>query len=176
VVLKNIFIAAKHRPAYRLLLPPRKYKDKKQSLPQQSAARSRRKCASGVGKPNQGLGVVLADFNNDGWTDIAIATIQAIFLFLIRTMPSKTFSSFPEWPPANGRYELDGHRRRDSDGDAGRTCTSHHLDSIGMLYHNNHDGTSMRYPIAPGIGNKAILLSASHEVSRFDRRLAGLCS
>ena len=30
--------------------------------------------ASGVGKPeSKGMGVVLADFNNDGWPDIAIA-------------------------------------------------------------------------------------------------------
>src|SRR5207248_340303 len=64
---------------------------------------------SGVGKPEaKGMGVVLADFNNDGWTDIAIANdTWPNFLFLNNHDGTFKDASFASGMAASedGKYE-----------------------------------------------------------------------
>src|SRR6266699_2854970 len=64
------------RPGYRSYCNPGNYKGQKTKLYHNNHDGSFTDVsdASGVGKPeSKGMGVVLADFNNDGWPDIAIA-------------------------------------------------------------------------------------------------------
>src|SRR5207237_8024487 len=65
-----------HRPGYRCYCHPRNYKGQKTKLYHNNhdGTFTDVSAASGVGKAeSKGMGVVLADFNNDGWTDLAIA-------------------------------------------------------------------------------------------------------
>src|SRR6266566_3233784 len=64
------------RPGYRSYCNPGNYKGQKTTLYHNNhdGTFTDVSDASGVGKPeSKGMGVVLADFNNDGWPDIAVA-------------------------------------------------------------------------------------------------------
>ena len=121
--------------------------------------------ASGVGKPEaKGMGVVLADFNNDGWPDIAIANdTWPNFLFLNNHDGTFKDVSFVSGVAASedGRYEAGmGIDAADVDGDGWLDLYVTHLDfELNRLYHNNHDGTFDDDTYPSGIGNKAILMS-----------------
>ena len=120
---------------------------------------------SGVGLPEaKGMGVVLADFNNDGWTDIAVAN-DTWPNFYFRNNHDGTFSdeSLLSGLAASedGRYEAGmGIDAADIDGDGLVDVYITHLDfELNRLYHNNGDGTFTDITYSSGIGNKAVTLS-----------------
>ncbi len=98
---------------------------------------------SGVGKPEaKGMGVVLADFNNDGWPDIAIANDSwPNFLFINKHDGTFEDVSLISGIAASedGRYEAGmGIDAADVDGDGWLDIYITHLDfELNRLYHNN---------------------------------------
>ena len=120
---------------------------------------------SGVGLPeSKGMGVVLADLNNDGWTDIAIANdTWPNFLFQNNHDGTFTDVSLISGLAASedGKYEAGmGIDAADVDGDGLLDVYITHLDfELNRLYHNNGDGTFTDATYSSGIGNKAITLS-----------------
>jgi len=120
---------------------------------------------SGVGLPeSKGMGVVLADFNNDGWPDIAIANdTWPNFLFLNNHDGTFKDVSLASGMAASedGRYEAGmGIDAADVDGDGFLDIYITHLDmELNRLYLNDGDGTFTDDTYASGIGNKAMLLS-----------------
>ena len=120
---------------------------------------------SGVGKPEaKGMGVVLADMNNDGWPDIAIANdTWPNFLFLNNHDGTFRDISFTSGVAASedGKYEAGmGIDAADVDGDGWPDIYVTHLDfELNRLYHNNHDESFDDATFSSGLGNKATLLS-----------------
>jgi len=155
------------RPGYRSYCNPGNYKGQKTKLYHNNhdGTFTDVSDSSGVGKPeSKGMGVVLADFNNDGWPDIAIANdTWPNFLFLNKHDGTFEDLSLVSGLAASedGRYEAGmGIDAADVDGDGWLDVYITHLDfELNRLYHNNHDGTFDDYTYRSGIGNKAILLS-----------------
>jgi hypothetical protein len=120
---------------------------------------------SGVGKPEaKGMGVVVADFNNDGWPDIAVANdTWPNFLFLNKRDGTFEDVSLLSGMAASedGKYEAGmGIDAADVDGDGWQDVYITHLDfELDRLYRNNQDGTFSDDTFPSGIANKAILLS-----------------
>ncbi len=120
---------------------------------------------SGIGMPeSKGMGVVLADFNHDGWTDIAMAN-DTWPNFLFQNNHDGTFSDVSLISglaaSEDGRYEAGmGIDAADVDGDGLLDFYITHLDfELNRLYHNNGDGTFTDITYSSGIGNKAMTLS-----------------
>ena len=155
------------RPGYRSYCHPDNYRGQKTKLYHNNhdGTFTDVSDASGVGKPeSKGMGVVLADFNNDGWTDIAIANdTWPNFLFINKRNGTFEDVSFVSGMAASedGRYEAGmGIDAADVDGDGWQDVYVTHLDhELNRLYHNNHDGTFTDETFRSGIGNKAVLLS-----------------
>jgi hypothetical protein len=155
------------RPGYRSYCNPGNYKGQKTKLYHNNhdGTFTDVSIASGVGKPeSKGMGVVLADFNNDGWPDIAIANdTWPNFLFLNKHDGTFQDVSLVSGLAASedGRYEAGmGIDAADVDGDGWQDVYITHLDfELNRLYHNNQNGTFDDYTFRSGIGNKAILLS-----------------
>src|SRR5437879_12285364 len=110
------------------------------------------------------MGVVLADFNNDGWGDIAIANdTWPNFLFLNKHDGTFQDASFVSGLAASedGRYEAGmGIDAADVDGDGWLDVYLTDLAfELNGLYHNKRDGTLTDDTFNSGIGTKAILLS-----------------
>jgi len=120
---------------------------------------------SGVSAPeSKGMGVVLFDFNHDGWTDIAMANdTWPNFLFQNNHDGTFTDVSLISGLAASedGRYEAGmGIDASDVDGDGLLDVYITHLDfELNRLYHNNGDGTFTDVTYSSGIGNKAMTLS-----------------
>ena len=120
---------------------------------------------SGVGVPeSKGMGLVLADFNHDGWPDIAIANdTWPNFLFQNNHDGRFTDVSLISGLAASedGRYEAGmGIDAADVDGDGLLDVYITHLDfELNRLYHNNGDGSFTDVTYSSGIGNKAMMLS-----------------
>ena len=120
---------------------------------------------SGVGKPlSKGMGVVLADFDNDGWPDIAIANdTWPNFLFLNNHDGTFRDASFDSGIAASedGRYEAGmGIDAADVDGDGLLEIYVTHLAlESNRLYKNNRNGSFDDISFAAGIGGQARFLS-----------------
>ena len=120
---------------------------------------------SGVGKPEaKGMGVVLADFNNDGWPDIAVANDSwPNFLFINKHNGTFEDVSLVSGLAASedGRYEAGmGIDAADVDGDGWMDVYITHLDfELNRLYRNSQDGTFSDETFRSRIGNSSVLMS-----------------
>lgn len=164
---KNNLWCGDRRPGYRSYCNPNNYKGEKTKLYHNNHDGTFTDVSdnSGVGKPeSKGMGVVLADFNGDGWPDIAIANdTWPNFLFLNKHDGTFQDVSLVSGMAASedGRYEAGmGIDAADVDGDGWLDIYVTHLDfELNRLYHNNHDGTFDDYTYRSGLGNKAMLYS-----------------
>jgi enediyne biosynthesis protein E4 len=163
----NNLWCGEHRPGYRSYCHPGNYKGQRIKLYHNNhdGTFSDVSVSSGIGKPEaKGMGVVAADFNNDGWTDIAVANDSwPNFLFLNRKDGTFQDASFVSGVAASedGRYEAGmGIDAADVTGSGYQDIYITHLDfELNRLYTNNQDGSFTDATFSSGIGNKAILLS-----------------
>jgi enediyne biosynthesis protein E4 len=164
---KNNLWCGEHAPGYRSYCNPGNYKGQKTKLYHNNHDGTFTDVSdkSGVGLPeSKGMGLVLADLNNDGWPDIAIAN-DTWPNFLFQNNHDGTFSdvSLVSGLAASedGGYEAGmGIDAADADGDGLLDIYITHLDfELNRLYHNNGDGTFTDVTYSSGIGNKAMLLS-----------------
>jgi hypothetical protein len=164
---KNNLWCGERAPGYRSYCNPGNYKGQKTKLYHNNHDGTFTDVSnkSGVGSPeSKGMGVVLADVNNDGWPDIVIANdTWPNFLFQNNHDGTFTDVSLISGLAASedGRYEAGmGIDAADVDGDGLPDVYITHLDfELNRLYHNNGDGTFTDITYSSGIGNKAILLS-----------------
>jgi hypothetical protein len=164
---KNNLWCGERRPGYRSYCHPGNYKGQRIKLYHNNhdGTFTDVSDASGVGKPEaKGMGVVLADFNNDGWTDIAIANDSwPNFLFINKHNGTFEDVSLVSGLAASedGRYEAGmGIDAADIDGDGWMDVYITHLDfELNRLYRNSQDGTFTDETYRSRIGNRAVLLS-----------------
>jgi hypothetical protein len=164
---KNNLWCGERRPGYRSYCHPGNYKGQRVKLYHNNhdGTFGDVSDASGVGKPEaKGMGVVLADFNNDGWTDIAIANDSwPNFLFINKHNGTFEDVSLVSGLAASedGRYEAGmGIDASDVDGDGWMDVYITHLDfELNRLYRNSQDDTFTDETFRSKIGNKAVLLS-----------------
>jgi len=163
----NNLWCGEHRPGYRSYCHPGNYKGQHIKLYHNNhdGTFTDVSDSSGIGKPEaKGMGVVAADFNNDGWTDIAVAN-DSWPNFLLINKKDGTFQdvSFVSGIAASedGRYEAGmGIDSADISGDGRQDIYITHLDfELNRLYTNNGDGSFTDATFSSGVGNKAILLS-----------------
>jgi enediyne biosynthesis protein E4 len=164
---KNNLWCGERRPGYRSYCHPGNYKGQHTKLYHNNhdGTFTDVSNASGVGKPEaKGMGVVLADFNNDGWPDIAVANDSwPNFLFINKHDGTFEDVSLISGLAASedGRYEAGmGIDAADVDGDGWQDVYITHLDfELNRLYRNSHDDTFTDETFRSGLGNKAVLLS-----------------
>jgi enediyne biosynthesis protein E4 len=164
---KNNLWCGERRPGYRSYCHPGNYKGQHTKLYHNNhdGTFTDVSTASGVGKPEaKGMGVVLADFNNDGWPDIAVANDSwPNFLFINKHDGTFEDVSLISGMAASedGRYEAGmGIDAADVDGDGWQDVYITHLDfELNRLYRNSHDDTFTDETFRSGLGNKAVLLS-----------------
>jgi hypothetical protein len=110
------------------------------------------------------MGLVLADFDMDGWSDIAIAN-DTWPNFLFQNNHDNTFTDVSLISglaaSEDGKYEAGmGIDAADMDGDGLLDVYITHLDfELNRLYHNNGDGTFTDVTYSSGIGNTAMMMS-----------------
>jgi len=164
---KNNLWCGERRPGYRSYCHPGNYKGQHLKLYHNNHDGTFTDVSevSGVGKPEaKGMGVVLADFDNDGWPDIAVANDSwPNFLFINKHNGTFEDVSLVSGLAASedGRYEAGmGIDAADVDGDGWMDVYITHLDfELNRLYRNARDGTFTDETYRSRIGNKAILLS-----------------
>ena len=163
----NNLWCGEHRPGYRSYCHPGNYKGQHIKLYHNNHDGTFTDVSesSGIGKPEaKAMGVVAADFNNDGWTDIAVANDSwPNFLFINKKDGTFQDASFVSGIAASedGRYEAGmGIDAADATGSGFQDIYITHLDfELNRLYTNNKDGSFTDATFSSGIGNKAILLS-----------------
>ena len=164
---KNNLWCGERKPGYRSYCNPNNYRGQKTKLYHNNhdGTFSDVSDKSGVGIPeSKGMSMVLADLNNDGWPDIAVAN-DTWPNFLFANNHDGTFNDVSLISglaaSEDGRYEAGmGIDAADVDGDGNLDIYITHLDfELNRLYHNNGDGTFTDVTYDSGIGNKAILLS-----------------
>jgi len=164
---KSNLWCGEHKPGYRSYCNPNNYRGQKTTLYHNNhdGTFSDVSEKSGVSKAeSKGMSMVLADLNNDGWPDIAVAN-DTWPNFLFENNHDGTFSDVSLISglaaSEDGRYEAGmGIDAADVDGDGNLDIYITHLDfELNRLYHNNGDGTFSDATYSSGIGNKAILLS-----------------
>jgi len=156
-----------HRPGYRAYCHPDNYRGLRLKLYHNNHDGTFTDVSekSGLGIPEvKGMGVVLADFNNDGWTDVFVANdTWPNSLFINKKDGTFEDISFMSGVAASedGKYEAGmGTDAADVDGDGWFDIYVTHLDfELNRLYHNNHDQTFDDATYSSGMGNKAIFLS-----------------
>src|SRR5580698_689509 len=164
---KNNLWCGERAPGYRSYCNPGNYKGQKTKLYHSNHDGTFTDVSdkSGVGLPeSKGMGVVLADFDNDGWPDIAIANdTWPNFLFL-----NNHDGTFKDVSLISGlavsedrKYEAGmGIDAADVNGDGLLDVYITHLDfELNRLYLNNGDTTFTDDTYSSGIGAKARLLS-----------------
>jgi hypothetical protein len=164
---KNNLWCGDRAPGYRSYCSPNNYRGEKTKLYHNNHDGTFTDVSekSLVGIPeSKGMGLVLADFNNDGWPDIAIANdTWPNFLFLNNRDGTFTDSALISGLAVSedGRYEAGmGIDAADVDGDGLLDVYVTHLDmELNRLYRNNGDETFTDVTYTSGIGNKAMLLS-----------------
>ena len=164
---KNNLWCGEHAAGYRSYCNPGNYKGQKTRLYHNNHDGTFTDVSekSGVGLPeSKGMGVVLADFDNDGWPDIAIANdTWPNFLFLNNHDGTFKDVSLISGLAASddGKYEAGmGIDAADVDGDGLLDVYITHLDfELNRLYLNNGDKTFTDDTYGSGIGTKARLLS-----------------
>jgi hypothetical protein len=164
---KNNLWCGERAPGYRSYCNPGNYKGQKTKLYHNNHDGTFTDVSdkSGVGLPeSKGMGVVLADFDNDGWPDIAIANdTWPNFLFLNNHDGTFKDVSLISGLAASedGKYEAGmGIDAADVNGDGLLDVYITHLDfELNRLYLNNGDTTFTDDTYASGIGAKARLLS-----------------
>jgi hypothetical protein len=164
---QNNVWCGEHRPGYRAYCHPDNYRGQHIRLYHNNhdGTFTDVSLKSGVGAPEaKGMGVVLADFNNDGWTDIFIANdTWPNFLFLNNhdgTFRDVTFSSGVA-ASEDGKYEAGmGADAADVRGQGWFDIYVTHLDfELNRLYHNNHDETFDDATYSSGVGSETTMLS-----------------
>ena len=164
---KNNLWCGERAPGYRSYCNPGNYKGQKTKLYHNNhdGTFSDVSDKSGVGVPeSKGMGVVLADFDNDGWPDIAIANdTWPNFLFLNNHDGTFKDVSLVSGVAASedGKYEAGmGIDASDLDGDGLPDIYITHLDfEQNRLYRNGGDGTFTDDTYASRTGNKGMGLS-----------------
>jgi enediyne biosynthesis protein E4 len=164
---KNNIWCGERRPGYRSYCHPGNYKGQRIKLYHNNHDGTFTDVSdpSGIGKPEaKGMGVVLADFNNDGWPDIAVANDSwPNFLFINKHNGTFEDVSLVSGLAASedGKYEAGmGIDAADVDGDGWMDVYITHLDfELNRLYRNSQDGTFTDETFRSRIGNKAVLLS-----------------
>jgi enediyne biosynthesis protein E4 len=164
---KNNLWCGERTPGYRSYCNPGNYKGQKTKLYHNNHDGTFADVSdkSGVGLPeSKGMGLVLADFDNDGWPDIAIANdTWPNFLFLNNHDGTFKDVSLVSGLAASedGKYEAGmGIDAADVNGDGLPDVYITHLDlELNRLYLNNGDGTFTDNTYASGIGANARLLS-----------------
>jgi hypothetical protein len=164
---KNNLWCGERGPGYRSYCNPGNYKGQRTKLYHNNhdGTFTDVSVKSGVGLPeSKGMGLVLADFDNDGWPDIAIANdTWPNFLFLNNHDGTFKDVSLISGLAASedGKYEAGmGIDAADVNGDGLLDVYITHLDlELNRLYLNNGDTTFTDDTYASGIGAKARLLS-----------------
>src|SRR5450631_2589411 len=164
---QNNLWCGERAPGYRSYCSPNDYKGQRTKLYRNNHDGTFTDVSdkSGVGLPeSKGMGVVLADFDNDGWPDIAIANdTWPNFLFLNNHDGTFKDVSLISGLAASedGKYEAGmGIDAADVDGDGWQDIYVTHLDfELNRLYHNNGDGTFNDATYTAGLGQKTVLLS-----------------
>jgi len=164
---KNNMYCGEHRPGYRAYCHPDNYRGLRLKLYHNNHDGTFTDVSekSGLGVPEvKGMGLVLADFNNDGWTDVFVANdTWPNSLFLNKKDGTFEDVSFMSGVAASedGKYEAGmGTDAADVDGDGWFDIYVTHLDfELNRLYHNNHDNSFDDATYSCGMGNKAIFLS-----------------
>jgi enediyne biosynthesis protein E4 len=163
----NNLYCGEHRPGYRAYCHPDNYKGLRLKLYHNNhdGTFSDVSQKSGIGAPEvKGMGLVLADLNNDGWPDVFIANdTWPNSLFLNQKNGTFEDVSFISGVAASedGKYEAGmGTDAADVEGDGWFDLYVTHLDfELNRLYHNNRDGTFDDATFASGMANQATLLS-----------------